>query len=279
MKQPLIELAGEPGAPPLHLFPANGFPPLSYLPFARQFSRHRCLCLPPRPLWHGQEPPGAFEDWNVDARILGAGIEEHGLRDIVAVGHSLGGVVSMLALIQEPIRFKALVMLDPPILLPHLLALVRQAWQGGFVDQIPLVQAAKRRRRHFASRQEAFERFRGKAIFADWNDEALWLYIEHGTRLSSSGGYELVWSVEWEAHYFSTVHEGIWDDLPKLEGLAPVLLVRGQHSHTLVSDAFERARSLAPSADLVEMAGQDHLFPLSAPEATAQLIKNWLATL
>ena len=280
MSQPLIELAGECDAPILHLAPANGFPPQTYLPLLRAISGYRSVCLPPRALWGDQTPPSEYRDWSADADDLLAGLDAHDMGDVVAVGHSLGGVISMLALIREPRRFKALIMLDPPILLPDALEMFRSAWDGGLVGLIPLVSGARRRRATFVSREDAFARFRGKRLFADWSDEALWLYVEHGIQPRPDGaGFELSWSVEWEAHYFSTVYQRIWEDLPKLNGLAPTLLIRGGESDTFVSAAYERARSLGTTVTSCEMAGQGHLFPQAAPGETANVIEDWLRSL
>ena len=280
MSQPLIELAGEYGAPILHLAPANGFQPQTYLPMLRAISGYRSLCLPPRALWGDQMPPSEYRDWSADADDLLAGLAAHDMQDVVAVGHSLGGVISMLALIKEPQRFKALIMLDPPILLPDTLEMIRSAWEGGVVDLIPLVQGARRRCPTFDSREDAFARFRGKRLFADWSDEALWLYLEHGIQpCPNDTRFELSWSIEWEAHYFSTVYQRIWEDLPRLNGLAPTLLVRGGESDTFVSEAFERARSLATAVMSYEMTGQGHLFPQAAPGETAKVIEDWLRSL
>lgn len=277
MPPPLIELAGESSAPLLHLAPANGFPPRTYQSLLQALNGYRSLSLPPRALWGDQAPPKDYRDWNADADDLLAGFVAYDLRDVVALGHSLGGVVSMLALLKAPERFKALIMLDPPILPPDMLAEIGAAWDGGYVDQMPLVQGALRRRQVFASREEAFERFRQKPLFADWSDESLWLYLEHGMRpRSNDGGFEWRWSTEWEAHYFSTVYLRIWEDLPRLTESPPALLVRGGESDTLLAEAFDRIQSLAPALDCIEMAGQGHLFPLAAPAETAKLLMDWL---
>ena len=279
MPPPLVELAGQSGAPLLHLAPANGFPPRTYLPLLQKLSGFRCVCMPPRALWGDQAPPTEDRDWNADAADLLAGFAAYDMRDVVAVGHSLGGLVAMLALLKAPERFRALIMLDPPILPPDMLDVIRAAWKNGAIDQMPLVQGALRRRQTFASRAEAFERFRQKPLFADWSDEALWLYVQHGIMRSDGDGYELVWSTDWEAHYFSTVYLKIWEKLPRLTGKPPALIVRGGESDTLLAEAYARIQSLAPALDSMEMAGQGHLFPLAAPQATAQLIMDWLGAL
>ncbi|MDE2637767.1 MAG: alpha/beta hydrolase [Chloroflexota bacterium] len=280
MPQPLIELAGDLGAPTLHLAPANGFPPQTYLPMLRLLRGYRCVCLPPRALWGDQKPPSEYRDWRSEADDLLSGLNRHDLRKVIAVGHSLGGVVSMLALLKAPERFNALVMLDPPILLPDLLEMIRLAWEENLVEHIPMVQMARRRRQIFESEAAAFARFRGKRVFADWADESLWLYVEHGLRRRAAGdGFELIWSIDWEAHYFATVYQDIWADLPKLNGLAPSLFIRGEDSDTFSREAYHLAQALAPKADFQLMPGRGHLFPLAAPAQTARLVTDWLGAL
>lgn len=276
MPPPLIELAGEAGAPLLHLAPANGFPPKTYLPLMRKLRGYRAVCLPPRALWGDQTPPTAYRDWKADADDLLAGFVAHDLGEVVALGHSLGGVVSMLALLKAPDRFKALIMLDPPMLPPAVLEATRAAWARDTIHELPLVRGARRRRQTFASPEDAFDRFRQKPLFADWSDEALGLYVRHGIKRGTDGGYELVWSAAWEAHYFSTVYLKIWETLPRLTGSPPALIVRGGESDTLQASDYARVQAVAPALDGIEMAGQGHLFPLAAPAETARLILEWL---
>ncbi len=278
MPQPLIQLGGQTDAPMMHIALANGFPPQTYLPLLSPFTDdYQVMSLPPRALWGDQIPPTEYQDWQPLADDLLAGFAEHQLNDIVAVGHSFGAIASLLAVIKEPQRFKALILLDPTILMQNMLDMIRQAWEQNVNEMIPLVQGAKRRRREFDSVDDAFERFRGKRLFADWSDEVLRLYVEHGTQARADGeGIELSWSAGWEAYYFSTVHLSIWDDLPTLDGLVPTLILRGGTSDTFMDVARDRVQELVPSATYDEIEGHGHLFPQSAPQATAERIATWL---
>ncbi len=277
MPQTLIELTGDVYTPVLHIMPANGFPPQTYLPMLRRLTDLRAVCLPPRSLWGDQLPPAGYRDWSADADDLLAGLETQDLRGIVAVGHSLGGIISLLALLKMPSRFRALIMLDPVILPQEALDMFGRAWDEGAVADLPLVRGALRRRKHFDSRDEAYARFREKQVFADWDEATLRLYVEHGLKpQTDADGYELDWSIEWEAHYFSTVYRGIWKVLPKLNGLAPTLMLRASHSTTFPEQSRDRARSLLPDVDIHEMKGQGHLFPQAAPQETARVIGEWL---
>ena len=278
MPQTLIELGALTDAPLMHMATANGFPPQTYLPMLRGFlTDYRLICLPPRALWGGQRPPGDYQDWTALADDLLAGLAARNMQDVVALGHSIGAVVSLLAAIKEPERFKALALLDPALLSPDRLERTGKAWQAQAIEQMPLVAGAKRRRRHFDHRDEALAHFRAKPLFADWSDEALRLYVQHGTQThASKPGVELAWSPEWEAWYFSTAPLNIWETLPRLDGLTPTLILRGTGSDAFVQQAYDRAKWMLPSAVCKEIAGQGHLFPQTAPQTAFQMIQSWL---
>ena len=55
---------------------------------------------------------------------------------IVAVGHSMGGVLSIMAASKAPDRFRAVVALDPPLLLGRDAWMLKFAKLAGFVDRV-----------------------------------------------------------------------------------------------------------------------------------------------
>jgi pimeloyl-ACP methyl ester carboxylesterase len=276
--QPIMHLGGA-GAL-LHLAVANGFPPATYLPLLRPlFDAYRVVCLPPRALWPDEQPPADLCEWDSVADDLLTGMQQHALEPVIAVGHSFGGIASLLAAIREPARFRALCLLDPTFLLPEWLAGLEQLRANGSVMQdFPLAQMALRRRRIFASAEAAFVNFRGKSAFQDWPDETLRLYAEHGTRPATSGqqGVELLWPPHWEAYYYCTPYTRIWSVLSQLSPAVPLLVVRGATSDTLLPQAVEMLRAALPHLHYVEIAGHGHLFPQSAPTETASIIRDWL---
>ncbi|GIL12983.1 MAG: alpha/beta hydrolase [Chloroflexota bacterium] len=275
MTYPLLEFGG--AGPLLHLAVANGFPPQTYTPLLKPLAdRCRLVCLPPRALWPGENPPERATDWRMLADDLLAGMARHSLTDVIAVGHSFGGVASLLAALAEPRRFRALCLLDPTILPPPAMQAIDEMRANGGLGAFPLVQGALRRRRFFSDVEEAFVYFRTKTLFLDWTDAALRLYVEHGTRPAAGGGLELAWPPEWEAYYFSAVYTGTWADLPRLRGQLPVLVVRGANSDTLLPEAAALIRALLPDAAYAEIPGHGHLFPQTAPDATRRVIENWL---
>ncbi|MCY3907625.1 MAG: alpha/beta hydrolase [Anaerolineaceae bacterium] len=279
---PLERLGGQASSPTLLLAPANGFPPRCYEPLLAPLARDwRLLALPPRAMWPVSEPPPtAPGSWQSLADDLLAGMAQHGLEGAVALGHSMGAVVLLLAALREPQRFRALSLLDPAILSEERLGLLRGLRDRGELDQMPLAQGALERKHRFASQEAAFTYWRPKPLFADWSDSALWAYTRSMTRPARDGaGLELSWRRDWEAWYYSAVELEPWSALARLEGQMPTLLLQGADSETFPADSFWRARALLPSATLASLPACGHLFPLSHPDETRSALTVWLATL
>jgi pimeloyl-ACP methyl ester carboxylesterase len=258
----------------IHLAPANGFPPATYRELAQGLvGRYHVLALMPRPLWPGSRPESA-PDWHPLAGDLIQGLDELGLRGIVGIGHSIGGVLTLWAAIERPDLFRAVVLIDPVILPPSWLLLVRLGRRLGLARRIPLVQAALRRRRAFPSRQACFEHYRGKPLFARWPDAAVWDYVEGGTRARADGGVELVYPPEWEAHIFATTPTDVWRSMSRLS--VPALVLRGELSQTFVPAAQERMVRLLPRARFVAIPGAGHLAPMERSDDVASAILAFL---
>ncbi|MBC8099152.1 MAG: alpha/beta hydrolase, partial [Armatimonadetes bacterium] len=97
----------------INLAVANGFPPATYQPlFQPLIAAYRVLAMLPRALWQPSTPPTELLSWKITlAPDLLNGFHEHDLHDVIAVGHSFGAIASLLAVIQAPSRFKALILL------------------------------------------------------------------------------------------------------------------------------------------------------------------------
>ena len=279
MPHPLIELGG--AGPPLILLPANGFPPATYVPaLAPLFARYRVASLPPRAMWDDAgAAPATPGSWATLAEDALAGMERHGLAPAFVVGHSFGGVAGLLAARRRPDWVRGLALLDPTILPPALLEQFAAERARGEAMTRPLVQNALTRRDRFASVAEAFRYWRSKPLFADWSDAALERYARAMLRPAAGApGLELTWARDWEAHYYASIYTEPWQELPRLEPRIPVLLVRGERSDTFLPEAAALAGTLLPRSVQRVIPGRGHLFPQTAPEETAAVLAEWLAS-
>ena len=70
----------------------------------------------PCPLWQEPGPPEAFHGWSDGASDLNAVFHDLGApRGLLGIGHSFGALVTAMAAVREPDRFKAMVWLDPTL--------------------------------------------------------------------------------------------------------------------------------------------------------------------
>ncbi len=280
MPQTLYEYGGD--GTPLHMALANGFPPETYIPLLEPLTaNYFAFSLPPRPLWSDPPAPSTAQSWEVMAMDILAGLDAHNLTDVVGVGHSMGGVATLIAATVRPERFRAVVLLDPTVLPPHVMFGIRAMQMVGQRERLPLVKRALRRRNQFESQQQAFDYWRGKRLFKDWSDEALWHYVRGLTHPNGSGGYslKLKWTREWEAQYYMTPYTQVWRTIRQVRGVLPVLAIRGTTSNTFFEGAAQRMQALLPEMTLREIDGHGHLFPQSAPDETRAIITGWLGTL
>lgn len=293
--------------PIIHLAHANGFPPGSYGPFAltltdppllREAERRtgtpledicrtktlgeatrqtfHVIGLPARPLWPQSQPESA-PSWHTFADDLIQGLDELGVKRVIGLGHSMGGVYTLLAAIRRPDLFRALVLIDPVIMPPGILAVLWLMRRLGLSQRQPLVQGALRRRRTWPNRQACYDHYHSKPLFADWPEASLRAYVKAGTRVGQDGRVTLVYPPEWEAHIFATAPADVWHYVPKLT--IPVLGIRGERSDTFRPQAQRRMARLLPGARFIQIPDAGHLVPMERPRETGAVVLDFLANL
>ncbi len=267
----------------LHFSHPNAYTPRCFRGFLAPLAeRYRVLAGHHRPLWYlspdapAVSGPESFTSWDVVAEDFLRFLEQERLEDIIGVGHSLGAVVTMKAALREPERFRALVLIEPVFLPSPALAAARANPQAA--AELPFVQAALNRRDRWPSRRTAFDRYREKAVFANFPDETLWDYVNEGLHEDpATGDFVLSYPRAWEAAFYSRPPLDVWEEIPRLE--RPTLAVRGAGSDTLFAEQWAAWQTLQPSAAFVEFGGDPplgHMLTLEAPEDVAAAVLHWL---
>lgn len=267
---PFVDFGGE--GPVLHFAHANAYTPGCYRPFLSYLTEEYCvLALEQRPLWP-DEPPEQLEQWDLFAEDLIAFFDEHKLRHVVGVGHSLGAVATMMAAVRRPQLFRALVLIEPVFLVPTVLEMARQYPEQAF--EIPLVEIARKRSNRWSSRADAFARFRKKPVFSRLSDAALWDYVNDALCTHEDGQLTLCFPREWEAQIYGTPPTDVWQLLPQVS--EPTLAMRGTETETLLPPAWDLWQEVQPNATFVEVEQAGHLLPLEVPALTATKVLSFL---
>ncbi|MDX2166850.1 MAG: alpha/beta hydrolase [Deltaproteobacteria bacterium] len=223
---------------------------------------------------HGRSDKTAITSWQVFGRDLQAFLAALELRDVIGVGHSMGGYALVEAAAAAPHRVRQLLLLDPVIGPPEAYGVgwSAAAFAGG-------EHPTARRKRHFASPEEMFERFRARPPYAHFTAAALRDYCVHGLLPLPGGGYELACPPEIEASIYMTSlsHPGVHDSLRRLD--QPVLVVRAQPPPAQ-RDAMDFSFSPTwPGLAAALRHGRDlhwpectHFLPMQVPERVAALL-------
>ncbi|MEZ5340030.1 MAG: alpha/beta hydrolase [Acidimicrobiales bacterium] len=256
--------------PLLVLCHATGFCAGAWLPVAEHLRRHyRCIGLDFR--GHGQTLVPAEVDmaWSGMADDLLAVIDRFADESpVFAVGHSMGGASIALAAERRPEAFVAAWAFEP-ILFGHG-KVDREAEAPG------LAQVARKRRRSFPSRQEAFDRYSSRLPLSLFAPEALWAYVEYGFGDCPDGTVELRCTPEREAEVFEHHNSG------SLEAAGTVtfpfaIAASGDGQPPAVGTLA--AAAAYPQLTLVDYPELTHFGPLQDPHGLAADIHQWFASL
>jgi pimeloyl-ACP methyl ester carboxylesterase len=259
--------------PVLHFAHANGFPPGSYRKFLQTLTpRTHVLTL--RSRWHvpGMKPQ-SLRGWEDLADDIAGALKARGLSGVVGVGHSMGGVATMIAAAKHPGLFRGVVMLDPVLFTGGRALFFQVLGLLGLSGRVPPASLAYRRREHWSSREEAATSYRKKALFRHFDPDCFQDYLTHGLTDAPGGGMRLTIPTAWEARVFETAPPSPWGWLRKVK--VPMLVLRARDSDTLSPEALARVRRTRPETETGEMPGT-HLFPLERPEACGERLQAFL---
>jgi pimeloyl-ACP methyl ester carboxylesterase len=251
---------------------ANGFNALTYRSIlAPMADRLHILAIDQQ--GHGRSPQRvASEDrssWILFRDDLVALLDQIGGGPLLLSGHSMGGTASVLASALRPERVKGLALFDPVMMAPEMLRRA-SASEGPALSESPLAIGAAKRRAVFASRQEAFGRYKGRGAFTTWPDEVLTDYLEDGFRDRADGEVELSCAPSWEAANFSSHQHDPWGPLHAVR--APVTILRASEGSTCSADSAEPFVADNPAFKVQTIPGTTHFLPIQRPDLVRKTI-------
>jgi pimeloyl-ACP methyl ester carboxylesterase len=256
----------------IHFAHANGFPAKTYNKLFSFLENDFEINYLER---HAHNPSFPVTDnWKFLARELKEEIEKRYKQKIIGVGHSLGGILHFLVAVENPELYKAIVLLDAPLISRLSGKGLKFLKRTKLIDKLPLARATRFRRSIWQTKTDAFEHFRRKEKFQSLDEEVLRDYIEHGT-IEKNNKVKLIFEPQVEAEIYRTIP----DDFAKFRGKlkAPAIYIGGSHSNEARLARLSFMRKHFP-IDFYFIEGS-HLFPLEKPEETAQAIKTALSKL
>ena len=209
--------------PTVLLAHATGFHARCWDPVIRRLGDRHVIAVDQR--GHGRSQKTEITHWKVFGQDLAEFVRELDLRDVLGVGHSMGGHAMVEAAAARPDRFRRLVLIDPVIVSP-------EDYGGGGWTITRLAgekhPTAKRKRR-FHSAAEMIERFRDRIPYRVFHPEALDDSCVYGLLPAPDGdGFLLACPPETEASIYMTSRSnpGVHDSIRTLS--LPVLILRAK---------------------------------------------------
>lgn len=265
------------GKPLLHVLHGNSFCGRVYEPLLRRLSAHVDLWLCDVQGHGDTDLGGRFKGWNLNAALAADAFETlrkpFGAVPRIALGHSFGGVLTLLMMAERPALFQRAAVMDP-VIFPAAMALaMTMAEATGMAQHSPLARAARKRRHQWPSRQDAIDSLRGRGTYKGWSDEALAAFGEHALRPAANGeGVELKCPPSREAEVFASAPVGLWSALRRVN--TPTLLLHASDSFPFILPSARQLGASNRQVTVEEFAG-NHCFMQCDPDTAARRLHAW----
>ncbi len=192
------------------------------------------------------------------------------------VGHSLGGILSVMCAARHPQLARGVLLLDSPLLggwkSPALWAVKR----AQIVGSISPGAVSRRRKHRWPTKEAALDHFRHKKAFARWDPQVLSDYITHGTH-DEDGERALSFDRDIETAIYNTLPDNLGKLLQRHPLKCPLALIGGLQSEEMQQVGLAFTSKIAKGR--VMMVDGSHLFPMEKPLATAAAIEASLLAL
>ena len=186
------------------------------------------------------------------------------------VGHSLGGILSLMCAALHPELARGVLLLDSPILGGWKATTLGLAKRTQLVGALSPGQLSKKRRNHWPDREAMLEHFRHKRAFARWDPGVLADYVDCGS-FEQGGQRWLSFDRDIETRIYNTLPDNLGALLRRHPLKCPVAFVGGTQSREMRQVGMDFTAQVTKGR--VMMLDGSHLFPMEKPLATAAAIE------
>ena len=252
---------------PIHFFHANGFPVETYRDLLNNLEGE--VVSPISILGKGISSVEEGYDNFVDEVIEHASDTKG---EAIAIGHSFGATLSLLAEARQPRLFKTIILLDPPIFSRTkriIISILRRLRLEYLVNP---AKKSMKRKESFTSREEALEYFSTKGLFKEIPKSTIALYVNHGLE-EVEGEYRLIIPRERETDIFLNFPTKLPNEISRIKGN---LIYADKVS--LLDDADLKWWNKAMPKITRRPFNGSHMFPFEQPKELAEFINQIVAS-
>ena len=211
------------------------------------------------------------------ADFTAAQVQETG-QSAFLVGHSLGGLLSILCAARNPLLggkpVRGVLLLDSPVIGGWRAAGLKLAKRSGLVSSVSPGAISRKRKNQWLGKDEALAHFSSKKTFAAWDQEVLRDYIEHGTHDATDAieaRRHLSFDRDVETAIYNTLPHNLEQVLKQHPLQCPVAFIGGLQSTEMRQVGMALTKKITKGR--ITMLDGSHLFLLEKPLAAAAAIE------
>lgn len=258
----------------VHFIAGNGFVPGSYVTLFNYLSDYSIQSPLLRPLW---DKSGFYslESWDVFVDDLEDYIYE--FQPKIVFGHSLGASLWLMAGNKFNYKFDKIILIEP-VIFPSYYILIYEILKIFKIHRMvhPMIKKTLKRQSIFKTKDLIFERYSQKSVFSGMSDSVLKNYIDSSFK-PVLGGFQLVFSPEWEAAIYDKMTlsiDYIWRSLREVS--SDVLLLKAIHSDVITLRVYNRILKEFDFVNCKEIVNSTHLLPFENPTYVADEMMSFI---
>jgi pimeloyl-ACP methyl ester carboxylesterase len=223
---------------------------------------------------HNPEYP-VGNGWAALARELIDELTARYSEPVILVGHSMGGMLSLMVAKARPDLVRCVVMLDSPVVAGWRAFLLRIAKRAGIDKKFSPAKFSERRKNIWPDVEAAYHHYVGKSLFSSWPPEVLRDYLEHGLAPHPEG-VTLRFTRETETAVYRSLPHHI-GKLVRRSFPVPVGFIGGIDSVECRQAGLSATRQLV-GRHFDQVQG-GHLFPMESPAVAANAVHRMIRSL
>tara|TARA_R110000737_G_scaffold1598_11_gene4789 strand:+ start:13560 stop:14507 length:948 start_codon:yes stop_codon:yes gene_type:complete len=268
--------AGAKNAKRIHLLHGTGFSAMTLAAMASQLPSDWSIWLTDVPGHGGStQPTTKMPNWQkmantvADAIYHQANVKEDG--PLIGIGHSMGGVLTLLAATKYPDLFSEIILLDPVLFQTEMIIAQQLMRATGTWRHRALVKSVANRTATWPSLTDMKESIASKSFYKAWHPQVISDYCEFSTSATNNDAVQLNCQPSWEASIFGSYPKGLWQAVHHIA--RPVEILIANNSYFFIPKAVKRAAKVNKSIQW-QTFGQHHCFPMEQPVETAKTITD-----